>query len=111
MPDLTTAQQLSAYYDELVEAGFNADAASQMTLRAGPTDLPTVKIKAVRNGAKPAPREPAEPEPEAKQPCRPDTAIYGILFGVRVRLEWPDGPPVGLDRRKVTEKLAQLEGD
>jgi hypothetical protein len=46
MPDLTTAQRLSAYYHELIEAGFNTDSASQMMLRAAPSDLVDVEIKA-----------------------------------------------------------------
>lgn len=45
MPDLTTAQRLSAYYEELVAAGFTTDAASEMTLRAAPTDMVDVEIK------------------------------------------------------------------
>lgn len=46
MPDLTTAQRLSAYFDELIEAGFNVDTASEMTLRAAPADLVDVEIQA-----------------------------------------------------------------
>lgn len=46
MPDLTTAQRLSAYYDELIEAGFNTDTASEMTLLAAPADLVDVEIQA-----------------------------------------------------------------
>lgn len=52
---------------------------------------------------------PSDPEPTEPEPRKPDTAIYGILFGHRVRLEWPDGPPPALDRRKVTEKLSEIE--
>ena len=53
---------------------------------------------------------PEKPEtaPEGEQ-RKPDTAIYGVLFGARVRLEWPDGPPPGLDRRKVTAKLNEVQ--
>jgi hypothetical protein len=46
MPDLTTAQRLSAYYDELKAAGFNPDIASQLTLRAAPADLVDIEIQA-----------------------------------------------------------------
>ena len=52
-PVLTTAQRLSAYYDELIEAGFNTDSASQMTLRAAPTDLVDVEIQADLEDAQP----------------------------------------------------------
>lgn len=45
-PALTTAQRLSAYYDELKAAGFNTETASELTLRAAPTNLTDVEIQA-----------------------------------------------------------------
>lgn len=54
MPDFTTAQRLSAYYDELIEAGFNTESAGRMVLRAAPANLVDVEIQADLDDGLPA---------------------------------------------------------
>jgi hypothetical protein len=46
LPEQTTAQRLSAYYDELVAAGFNAQATSEIIQKAAPADLVDVDLQA-----------------------------------------------------------------
>lgn len=45
MPNLTTAQRLSAYHDELLQAGFNAATAGQMTVQAAPRCADDVELQ------------------------------------------------------------------
>ena len=42
---------------------------------------------------------PSEPMPQA------EAATEGTLFGKPIRMEWPEGPPLGLSQQEIGEKL------
>lgn len=88
MSDLTTAQRLAAYRDELLAAGFNAREVWEIVEAATPLfDDVTV-----------------EPDLDADI----STATEATFFDKPVRLQWPEGLPLGVTRKDLAEAMNEV---